>query len=252
MEPQDSHSTSGRDLRQAARMNDVAVTGFDIESEEIHGGQTGFLGIRRVHLRNIRADGTRSKAYVCDFVVRPKGPDAVVAALWHRDPGGKIQVLLRRGLRPALALGRRADDLAIPDQGEYPYILELVAGIIEAGDEGEAGVRGRSAIEIREESGFVVDPNDIEFLGAGVFPSPGSMPEKFWLTVAEIADPDRAGEAEGDGSPMEEGASVQWMELDAAIAACVAGTIEDNTFVQQIREETAAYETTVQPLLQNH
>ncbi len=32
---------------------------------------------------------------------------------------------------------------------------------------------------------------------------------------------------EGDGSPLEEGAVLEWRELGAAIAACEAGEIED-------------------------
>jgi ADP-ribose pyrophosphatase len=203
------------------------VTQFEIESETVHGADTGFLRLRRVHLRNVRADGTRSGPYVCDFMARPKGPDAVVVALWHRAADGSVEVLLRRGLRPPLKLGRHPDEVPIPDEGDYPYLLEVVAGIIEQQDRGESGVLRRAAIEVEEEAGYRVAPKQVEFLGAGVFPSPGSMPEKFWLTMAEISDPD-AGEApQGDGSPMEEGASLSWMPLDAAIAACVRGEIED-------------------------
>ena len=53
------------------------------------------------------------------------------------------------------------------------------------------------------------------------------MPEKFWLTAAEVEDPDAAEVAPTDGSPMEEGARCRWMPLDDAIAACVRGEIED-------------------------
>jgi len=72
-----------------------------------------------------------------------------------------------------------------------------------------------------------VAPEDVEFLGAGTFPSPGSMPEKFWLLAAEVRDPSAQRALEGDGSPMEEGARTRWMGLQDAIAACVAGEIED-------------------------
>jgi ADP-ribose pyrophosphatase len=53
------------------------------------------------------------------------------------------------------------------------------------------------------------------------------MEEKFWLAAVEV-DPAAAAETlAGDGSPMEEGAHVEWMELDAAIEACVTGELED-------------------------
>ena len=208
--------------------HDQPVTDFEIDSDGLHGAQSGFLRVRRVHLRNIRADGSRSEPYVCDFVTRPKGPDAVVVALWHRGPDGAVEVLLRRGLRPALRLGRPPDELPVPDaEGDYPYLLEVVAGIIEREDVGRDGVLNRAAIEIAEESGYTVRPADVDFLGAGVFPTPGSMPEKFWLTHAQIVDKAASNPPSGDGSPMEEGASTQWMPLTEAIEACMSGRIED-------------------------
>jgi ADP-ribose pyrophosphatase len=203
------------------------VTDFEVESDGLHGAESGFLQIRRVRLRNIRADGSRSAAYVCDFVQRPKGLDAVVVALWHRDAAGRVHVLLRCGLRPALVLGRDPEAAPIPETAEDPYVVEVVAGIVERQDRGRGGVLRRAAIEVAEEAGYDVDPDAVEFLGAGVFPSPGSMPEKFWLTVVEIADREAGQPPRGDGSPMEEGGRILWMPLEAAIEACVAGDIQD-------------------------
>lgn len=203
------------------------VVGFEIARDQIHGLQGGFMGVRRLNLCNVRDDGSRSAPFVCDFIVRPKGVDAVVVALWHRRPDGQIEVLLRDALRPALSEGRRDVPLAIPDDARPLLLTEVVAGIIEREDEGEAGVRQRAAIEVDEEAGYTIAPDDVEFLGAGTFPSPGSMPEKFWLLAAEVADPTTQRALEGDGSPMEEGARTRWMPLRAAIEACVAGDIED-------------------------
>ena len=104
---------------------------------------------------------------------------------------------------------------------------EVVAGILEREDRGEDGVRRRAAIEAHEEAGLRVEAESVEFLGAGTFPSPGSMPERFWLTAARVEDPSAAEAPPTDGSPMEEGARCWWMPLDAAIAACVGGEIED-------------------------
>jgi ADP-ribose pyrophosphatase len=196
----------------------------EILSDEIV-GQGGFLAIRRLHVVNVHPDGTRSAAYLCDFVVRPKGLDAVVVAVWARTDG-RVRVLLRDGLRLPLHVGRPAAATPIADTKAYLFFREVVAGIIEADDVGEAGVRRRAAIEVAEEAGFQVDADDVVILGAGTFPSPGAMAEKFWLTAVEV-DPTTVAHAQGDGSPMEEGATVEWLDLDDAIAACVTGEIED-------------------------
>lgn len=188
-------------------------------------GQGGFLAIRRLRCVNVRDDGTRSAPYLCDFVIRPKGLDAVVVAVWARTDG-RVRVLLRDGLRLPLHVGRPGAATPIPDGKAYLFFREVVAGIIEVEDVGEAGVRRRAAIEVEEEAGFRVDASRVAILGAGTFPSPGAMAEKFWLAAVEV-DPGTVAQASGDGSPMEEGATVEWLDLDDAIAACVRGDIED-------------------------
>ena len=105
------------------------VVDFEVEQDEIAGVEGGFLAVRRLRLRNVREDGTRSRLYVCDFLVRPKGIDAVVVAVYHRSGGG-VQVLLREGLRPVLANGREPDTLPIPDARPYLTFTEVVAGIL--------------------------------------------------------------------------------------------------------------------------
>ena len=80
-------------------------------------------------------------------------------------------------------------------------------------------------------------------LGAGSFPTPGAMPERYWLSAVEIDDPAAQRAAEGDGSPMEEGSTTEWIELEAAIAACVAGEIEDlktELCLRRLRDHLAA------------
>lgn len=206
-------------------MSDSDVVGFVIEREALV-GDDGFLSVRRTRLRNRREDGSTSDAYNCDFMVRKMGTDAVVVALYHQTAQG-VQVLLRQGLRPALALGRDAESLPIPDRAPYCYFTEVVAGVIEADDQGEAGIRHRAAMEALEEAGYKVEESAVDFLGAGTFPSPGSMPEKFWLTSVEIADPTDRTDPEGDGSIMEERSRHRWVDLNEAIEACVQGDIED-------------------------
>lgn len=207
-------------------MSQSEVVGFVVENDAVVGGD-GFLQVRRTRLRNRRDDGTTSDLFSCDFLQRPVGIDAVVVALFHRAANKPVQVLLRQGLRPALALGRPAKELPIPDERSYCYFTEVVAGVIEREDQGEAGIRRRAAIEAMEEAGYRVEPSDVQFLGAGTFPSPGSMPEKFWLTAVEIHKPHEREQARGDGSAMEELARHWWVDLDAAIRSCVEGDIED-------------------------
>jgi ADP-ribose pyrophosphatase len=204
----------------------MRVTGIDIDQDERVGQDGGFLAIRRLTLRNQRADGSRSRPYLCDFVVRPYGLDAVVVVLWRRQ-AGRIEVLVRDCLRPAIAVGRETERLTIADPRRYLHLTELVAGILEVGDRGVAGIRHRAAEEAHEEAGYRVDPEAVLILGAASFPSPGSLPEKFHFTAAEVAADAAVDAPAGDGSPMEEGAESRWLGLEEAIAACVRGELED-------------------------
>lgn len=133
-------------------------------------GEGGFLVLRRMKLRNQRQDGSFSKPYSCDFVERPMGTDAVVIAIYHRAQEG-IQVLVRDGLRPPLIFARQEGPKPIADKGPYLLFREAPAGVIEAGDQGQAGVRSRAAAEVLEEAGYVVEPDSVEFLGSGFFPT---------------------------------------------------------------------------------
>lgn len=190
-------------------------------------GEGGFLAIRRLHVRNLHDDGTRSRTYLVDYLTRPKGIDAVVVALWHRTASGNVDVLVRDGLRPPLTVGRDAARIPLPDRRRYLFFTELVAGIIEQGEVGEAAVRARAAAEVMEEAGYAISPEEIVLLGEGTFPSPGAMSEKFHLCAVEVRDPKSVHEIHGDGSPYEEGATTRWLDLQAAIDSCVAGVIED-------------------------
>lgn len=189
-------------------------------------GAGGFLVIRRLGLRNRRADGSISPAYGCDFLERPAGLDAVGVAIFRRTTAGVIEILLRRCLRPAVALGRDAD-IPFDEPPREPFSTEIVAGLIEPGDRGHDGIRQRAAAEVAEEAGFDVDPDDIVALGAPTMPVPGTLPEKLYLTAVEVPADAVAGALEGDGSPMEEGGETWWLPIDAAIEACVSGEVLD-------------------------
>jgi ADP-ribose pyrophosphatase len=200
------------------------IVGFVIDQHELV-GQGGFLAIRRLRMRNRRADGSVSPPYVCDSIARPYGQDAVVVAVYARI-AGDIAVLVRDGLRPALLAGRDPARAPLPEPPPGMFLTELVAGILEPGDTGPDGLRQRAAHEVEEEAGFVVDPGGIALLGAGAYPSPGSMVEKFYFAAVEV-DPAAQQPLAGDGSPMEEGARTRWLPLDQAIAASVRGDLVD-------------------------
>jgi ADP-ribose pyrophosphatase len=195
-----------------------------VSEEEI--GRGGFLSIRRLHLHNLRPDGTRSRRWLCDFIERPKGVDAVVLVLWRRGTAG-IEVLLRRGLRPAVLVGRPAERVPLPDDRTHGFITELVAGIIEEGEVGEAAIRRRAIEEAWEEAGLHLVPEALELLGPGMFPSPGMTAEKFWFAAAEVPADATGHPPTGDGSPMEEDAEVRWVGLEEALGLCETGAIED-------------------------
>jgi ADP-ribose pyrophosphatase len=188
-------------------------------------GDGGFLALRRLRLRNQRADGSISAQYVCDTVVRPYGQDAVVVAVYARTEKG-IEVLVRHGLRPQLVFGRDPARAPMPEDKPGLFLTELVAGIVEDSDQGEVGLRARAAAEVHEEAGFLVDQDSVAMLGAGMYPSPGSLIEKFYFCAVEV-DPATQQPLEGDGSPMEEGAHTTWFLLEDAIAACNAGVLVD-------------------------
>lgn len=187
----------------------------------------GFLRLRRLRARNRRADGSRSPEYRIDVIDRPT-LDAVAVCLWARTPRG-VEVLTRRGLRPA-AYFRRGKAPALPEP-EYLLVEEIVAGVIEPGERGLDALRRRAAAEALEEAGIAVAPERLRPLGGPFFLLPGIASEKIHLLEAEVEPGDARGPHaaphEGDGSPLEEGAVLEWRELGAAIAACEAGELED-------------------------
>jgi len=187
----------------------------------------GFLRLKRLRARNRRTDGSASREYLIDVIDRPT-LDAVALVVWARTARG-VEVLTRHQLRPA-AFFRRGRTAAFPEP-EYLLVEEIVAGVLEPGETGVEALRHRAAEEAREEAGILVPPEAIRLLGGPFFPLPGIVSEKIHLAEAEVARPAADGlydaPHEGDGSPLEEGALLQWRELGAALRACDAGEIED-------------------------
>jgi len=202
-----------------------AVSGIEVVEDVTSRSRCdeGFLHVKRLVCRNRHADDSTSRDYRVDVVDRPV-PDAVAVLVWRRVAGG-TEVLTRKTLRPA-AHFRSTLPLPVPDPRPYLLLEELVAGVLEPEDRGEAGLRRRAAEETREEAGFRVAPEDVELLGGSFFLAPGILSEKIHPTAVEVTG--RPQETpEGDGSPLEEGATLHWWPIDALLEACRTGAVED-------------------------
>lgn len=189
----------------------------------------GFLRVKRLKLKNLYTNGTESAAYPCDIVER-RQVDAVAIVLYEvvdtAETGKKVvRVLLRKGIRAPVYL-RQHDDLNGRDEPIYSSVYEIVAGVLEDQDRGYEGVDRRAVEEAREEAGMDIGPDAVASLGGSFFPSPGITPEKVYLASCR-ANLENRGEAVGDGSVMEEGASVEILDLKTAIKMCRDGEIQD-------------------------
>lgn len=183
----------------------------------------GFLHVRRLRCQNRRADGTHSPVYRVDVVDRPR-LDAVAVVL-YRKAGSVLEVLTRMNLRPA-AYFRKDQTPNLPDGQIHLRVEEIVAGVLEPEDQGEAGLRHRAAEEAREEAGYPVTADQVRLLGGPLFMLPGTVSEKIFLAAVDVTGL-VPGRPEGDGSPLEEGSALRWRELSAGLAACRSGEIQD-------------------------
>jgi ADP-ribose pyrophosphatase len=189
------------------------IAGFDVLSDQ-RVGEGGHLRVRRLRLRLVREDGTRTAEGGWDYVERPMGLDAVVLALYRRQGAG-VEVLLRAGVRVPLQFGR-------PDKRPLLF-SELVAGILEPGDD----LAQRAAAEALEEAGLQIAPAAFRPLGAPMFPTPGMCAELFHFVCAEVPLGTAAQVPAGDGSIFEEGARLEWVDLEEALTRCARGQIQD-------------------------
>jgi len=186
--------------------------------------ERAYLSLHRLELVNTFADGARGPRYPWDAVLR-KHIDAV-ALLLVTEAGDGPAVCLRTCVRPPLLL-RETIDLPLRETRRYDYLWELPAGLLEAEDVGEGGIRSRAAIEAREEAGYELAADDFELLPGAPFVSPGVLPERIHFAVAQIADPSAGVTPIGDGSAAEERAEIWWVGLAAALEMCDRGQIED-------------------------
>ena len=203
----------------------MEVTELEIVEDRTEGSlaDEGFLRVRRYLLRHVHADGSRGAPYPCDVMSR-KDVDAVAVILYERS-GRRVQVVLKEGVRPPVYL-RRTKELVQPDEADRLMVIEMAAGVLEAGDRGDGAIERRAAAEAEEECGTAIDPAGVHALGGPSFPSPGVTDEKVFFASAAVRLADAVAVA-GDGSGMEEGTRRVVMELRDAIAACRDGRIPD-------------------------
>jgi len=183
----------------------------------------GFLWLRRLQCRNRRSDGSLSPVYRVDVVDRPK-LDAVAVVIYRRH-GTQLEVLTRQNLRPA-AYFRIGKQPAIPDSQPHLRVEEIVAGVLEDSDRGEEGLRLRAALEVGEEAGIKVAPEEIQLLGGPFFVAPGIISEKIFLTAVDVTGKAQV-EPPGDGSPLEEGSMLRWCEAVRLLEDCRTGRLQD-------------------------
>ncbi|HEY1086821.1 MAG TPA: NUDIX hydrolase, partial [Archangium sp.] len=136
-----------------------------------------------------------------------------------------LEFLTRQNLRPA-AHFRRDKVPNVPDGRSHLFCEEIVAGLLENDDRGEAGLRHRCVEEVSEEAGYTVSPEAIALLGPPFFVAPGIISEKIFLAAVDVTGLTPA-EPEGDGSPLEEGGATQWRTQVSLEQALADGTIQD-------------------------
>ncbi len=206
-------------------MAPVSVTDLNVVEDFTATGRCdeGFLHIRRLRVRNARADGSHSVTYRVDVIDRPR-LDGVGVLVWRRGEKG-LEFLTRQNLRPA-AYFRKDKVPNLPDGRLHLFCEEIVGGLLEDGDQGEAGLRHRAAEEVFEEAGYRVPAERVVVLGHPFFVAPGIISEKIFLTAVEVTglEPQPPG---GDGSPLEEGGATDWRTLGSLQAALGDGTIQD-------------------------
>lgn len=212
-------------------LDDVPKVALDIVRDRSPDTADGFLSLRRYDLVVVDG-GRRSLSFSYDMVTR-RSLDASIIVAHHRDAAGVVHVYLRSSIRPPVTLRTEAPT--------SPGVLwEVPAGLIEPEEE----PRAAAVRELAEELGFVVEPEAMLPLGEWTLPAPAYIAEiQYFFHVA--VDPATRRDPEGDGSPLEDGARIESVPLEEALAACRRGTVRDSKTELALRRfaETALAET---------
>lgn len=183
-----------------------------------------FLRVRKLCLVNRYADGARSAPYTYEMVER-KLLDAVCIVLFRRT-GPEPEILLRSQLRPPLWF-RRDYDVPLLAWGTGAVQWEVPAGLVEAGEHGQAGLLARARAEALEEAGYALPTSRFCALGHATSLSPGLLAEKLHFVCAEVFPRDVQTTPEGDGHAVEERSVCRFVALSQANAALASGTLHD-------------------------
>ena len=185
----------------------------------------GFLTLDRFLVRNVYADGRTSPPYRSEVLHR-RGIDAVaILPFFFADRPRRMMVICKTGFRPGLST-RSGLKLPVRDRSAYLTIIEAVAGSLEPGDRGEAGVSARARAELLEETGLKPVGGRTIRLGSGFFPSHGQSTEKIHLRAFQV-DPRRQVAEAGDGSVNEADSGTMAIEAGRILEMCRRGLIED-------------------------
>ncbi len=183
----------------------------------------GFLRLKRMRCRNLRADGSHSAVYRVDVVDRPL-LDAVAVLIYRRGEKG-LEFLTRTCLRPAAYFRNPLEHDSVI-RGNRLFCEEIVAGLLEPEDIGEAGVRHRACAEVYEEAGFEVTPASLTLLGPPFFVAPGILSERIFLAAVDVTELTQHSPP-SDGTPLEEGCQLFWHTASELNAAVSSGRIQD-------------------------
>jgi ADP-ribose pyrophosphatase len=193
--------------------------------EDLSSEGAGFLRIVRRRLRAHYPDGTSSPPFVYDEIDRA-AIDAVVLAVHFLDPNGVRHVFLRSAVRPPVTFrdpARSARPSIDPPGG---FLWELPAGLVDADEQSEAGLRHAARREIREELGFEVNEAALSELGPSVFPVPAFISERHFFFEIEV-DPNQRTEPSLDGSALEHAGAVVSLPVVEALDRCRRGEFQD-------------------------
>jgi ADP-ribose pyrophosphatase len=194
--------------------------------ENLSSEDAGFLRIVRRRLRAHYPDGTSSAPFVYDEVDR-SAIDAVVIAVHFLDANGVRHAFLRSAVRPPLAFrdSARSPRPSIDPPGGF--LWELPAGLVEASEQSEAGLRHAARREIREELGFEVSEAALSELGPSVFPVPAFISERHFFFEIEV-DPSQRAEPSLDGSALEHAGAVVSLPVTEVLERCRRGEFQDS------------------------
>ena len=186
-----------------------------------------FLDVHEYQVRHEFTDGSHGSFYKVEAAC-PPCLDAVVLVIF--TPGPPAQILLRKGMRPAAAL-RTIIQLPKGSNTSFPDIYwELPAGGVEADDWLKDGALAfRAKKEGWEETGLHLQASNFFTLGPSPFPTSAFSPERLHFMAIKLPEATPLLHAPpGDGHPMEEGSSVEWVDITTAYQWCRHGQIIDS------------------------